>query len=143
MLTTNYFLQLTPTTLGRIRNRCRLTERRCLPISLNFLVECGADPERIKPLADMVAGDRVNEMMLVNSVILNLFERQYLRSRAGLTAWMRRKGGCPKELWDAGLELAREIIEEDGCDPVERSRSLILLEQARNDRHSVKACVNL
>ena len=121
MIRTEYFFQLCPTPLWRIRNRYRLLERKHLPISLNFLVANGVAPSEVEPLTALAAGDRVAEMMLVSVVLLKLFEGEPMQARCGIEAWIRRRGGCPDEILACANEFCQRLLNrEENADPAQR-----------------------
>lgn len=136
MIKTEYFLQLSPTPLWRIRNQYRRCERKHLPISLNFLVDNGVDPARVQALFALAGHDRVTEMMLVSVIFLCLFEGEPLTARSGIDAWMRRKGGCPQTIEMAAKAFAREILDsEENVNPEIRVRERVIREQSQAFAH--------
>ena len=144
MIGTEYFLQLCPTPVWRIRNQYRHYERKHLPISLQFLIDSGIDSKRVEPLIEMANHDRVTEMMLVSVIMLRLFAGESLHARTGIDAWLRRKGGCPKAIEEAADHFAQELLNEEACpDPELRVKERVIREQERMvSAQSLLASVN-
>lgn len=113
MIPTEYFSQLSPSPLSRIRNRYRTVDRRCLPITLSFLTDCGLEAERVSPLRALAGDDRKCEMVLAAVIILRVFEHQPLHCRGGIRSWLRRKGGCPQNVLKKANAFVDALVEEE------------------------------
>ena len=130
MISTEFFRQLCPSPLWRIRNQFRHVDRRSLPISPAFLMNYGVPEESVRPLMELTLHDRVSDMMAVAVILLQLFEEEPLHSRCGLLAWMRRRGGCPPHIEAAAKALAQKILdEEEDKHPADRIKAIVKQEK--------------
>lgn len=114
MIETRYFEQLCPKPLYRIRNQYRYCDRKKLPVSLMFLTLAGVDPEKVRPLQKLAAGDRVDEMVLAAYLLLHLFAHQPLKSRQALETWLRRKGRDFTRFEEPARAFAAAMLAEVG-----------------------------
>lgn len=140
MLTTDYFRQLCPAPLYRIRNQYRFMARKYLPIGLGFLISNGVEPERVAPLAALTRGERVRETMLVQKLLEYIFEGEPFTARCAIDCWISRRGGCPAELDAAARAFADDLIERDWATSVscDVAGSKNLLSPVNDKRYQVR-----
>lgn len=113
MLTTSAFAQLVPSSISRIIECYRTSDRLALPITLNFLKTSGVDQDLVENLTNQ-ARSRYEERLLSALVLIEIFGNTTFSGRTALISWLSRQQ-CDDEtaLRRAAKDFADELKRRD------------------------------